>query len=166
MKVFWRSKLLVILMLVLPYMISSAAGRDIKVMSFDELQPLLYKTTDSVYVVNFWATWCAPCVREIPDFEKLQAEYANQGVKVLLVSLDFPGHLESRVLPFLDRMQVKSEVMLLDDVNSNRWIPLVSENWSGAIPATVIYSGDTRHFFEKELKFEELEAIIKPMLEQ
>lgn len=115
-------------------------------------------------LLNFWATWCAPCVKEIPAFEELNAKYSSNKVKVLLVSLDFPNQVESRVLPFMDRMNIQSQVILLDDPYSNRWIGKVSEEWSGAIPATVIYSSGFRGFYEREFTFEELEEIIKPLI--
>lgn len=140
------------------------ADRHIEMLDFDSFAPRLSQEDDSIYVINFWATWCAPCVREIPAFEQLHANYSDKKVKVLLVSLDFPNHLESRVIPFLEQHQVQSEVILLDDPNSNRWIPLVSEQWSGAIPATVIYSNSFRGFYEREFKYEELEEIIESIL--
>ncbi len=133
---------------------------EIPVMDFDAFAPRLQQDDDIIYVINFWATWCAPCVRELPAFEKLYENYRNRGVHVLLVSLDDPRQMDSRIMPFIDRMQLQSEVIVLDDPNSNRWIPLVSEEWSGAIPATVIYSSDYYNFFEKEFKYDELEAII------
>jgi len=136
----------------------------VSVMDFDTFAPRMAKTNDSIYVINFWATWCAPCVREIPVFEQLHAQYKDQKVKVLLVSLDFPNHLESRVIPFIREHQLKSEVILLDDPDANRWIPLVNESWTGAIPATIIYSRTFRDFYQKEFKFEELENIILPLL--
>ncbi len=143
---------------------SLQAGSDITVYNFDEFSHWLHKETDSVYVVNFWATWCAPCVKEIPDFEKLYATYKNQKVKVLFVSLDFPNQLESRVIPFIERMNMQARVVLLDDTRANQWIPKVDEDWSGAIPATLIYSKDFREFFAKELTFDQLEEIVKPLI--
>jgi thiol-disulfide isomerase/thioredoxin len=140
------------------------ADESIKIMSFDEFEPMLYRDTDSVYVINFWATWCAPCVREIPAFEKLNEVYEGKKVKVILVSLDFPNQLESRVGPFVRDMEVKSEVVLLDERNPNRWIPLVSEEWTGAIPATIIYSRDFRGFYQREFHFEELEELIQSLI--
>lgn len=134
------------------------------VYNFDEFEHWLHKETDSIYVINFWATWCAPCVREIPYFEELYANYKEEGLRVILVSLDNPDHLESRVIPFIENHNLQSEVILLDDVNANRWIPLVSEEWSGAIPATVIYNNSFRAFYEKEFKYDELEEIVLPLL--
>jgi thiol-disulfide isomerase/thioredoxin len=140
------------------------ASRVIEIVDFETFTPWLNKESDSIYVINFWATWCAPCVKEIPDFEKLNAQYKDQKVKVLLVSLDFTTQVESRVIPFMDRMNMKSDVILLSEPNPNRWIPIVSEKWSGAIPATLIYSKDFREFYEREFNFEELEEIIKPLI--
>ncbi|TVQ12750.1 MAG: hypothetical protein EA361_10610 [Bacteroidetes bacterium] len=143
---------------------ANAQNTSVKVYSFDEFSHWLEKETDSLYVVNFWATWCAPCVKEIPDFEKLYAKYKTDKVKLLFVSLDFPNQLETRVIPFIDRMDMKAQVVLLDDTRANRWIPLVDESWSGAIPATLIYNQDFREFYAREFTFDELEEIIVPLL--
>ena len=139
---------------------------EIPVMDFDTFAPRLEQDDGRIYVVNFWATWCAPCVRELPAFEELYENFKDKGVHVLLVSLDDPRQMDNRVIPFVERMQLKSEVLLLDDPNSNRWIPLVSEAWSGAIPATVIYGPGFRDFYEREFKYEELETIIMSKLNE
>ena len=132
--------------------------------SFDMLKPRLSTNSDSVYVVNFWATWCVPCVKELPEFEKLNEVYADMKVKVLLVSLDNPRHMDSRLMPFIEQHNLRSEIVLLDDPRSNRWIPEVDESWSGAIPATVFFTKDSRSFYEKAFTYEELENIIKSKL--
>ncbi len=137
---------------------------NIPVMDFDTFAPRLEQDDGRIHVINFWATWCAPCVREIPAFEQLYENFKEEGVHVLLVSLDDPRHMDNRVIPFVERMALESEVLLLDDTNSNRWIPLVSEEWSGAIPATVIYGRGFSDFYEREFKYEELEAIILSIL--
>lgn len=139
-------------------------SQEVKMVDFEGLKPWLEKQTDSVYVVNFWATWCAPCVKEIPAFEELHKQYAGDRVKVLMVNLDFPRHLESRVLPFISRMGMQTHVIMLNDPDANRWIGQVSEAWSGAIPATVVYSRDFNGFYEREFTFEQLEEIVLPLL--
>lgn len=132
-------------------------------LSFEQLEPYLNRQSDTVYVVNFWATWCAPCVRELPYFERLAKEYDAKKLKVLLVSLDFPRQKESRLLPFIERMKLESEVVLLNAPNANAWIDKVNPEWSGAIPATLIYTREYRGFFEKELDYQTLESIVKPL---
>ncbi|PKA83582.1 thiol-disulfide isomerase/thioredoxin [Ulvibacter sp. MAR_2010_11] len=132
--------------------------------SFNELQPLLSKDNDTTYVVNFWATWCKPCIKEMPYFEKLNSDYAKDKVKVVFVSLDFPDKLETQVIPFIEKNNIKSQVVLLDDTDANTWIPKVSSTWEGSIPATLIYNSATRHFFERSFTYEELEKELKNVL--
>ncbi|MBJ6368091.1 TlpA disulfide reductase family protein [Snuella sedimenti] len=127
------------------------------VFDFNGLKPLLNKKDDAIYVINFWATWCRPCVKELLYFEKLNREYAGKNVKVILVSLDFPHLYDSKLKPFIKDRKIKSKVVALDDADMNSWIPQVNEAWSGAIPATVIYRNDKRKFFEKSFTYEELE---------
>lgn len=124
--------------------------------NFNELNTFLTKDSDTTYVINFWATWCKPCVKELPAFEKLNAESSNMKVKVILVSLDFPEKLETQVIPFIEKNEIKSQVFLLDDADANSWIPRVSKDWSGAIPATLIYSNIVRRFYERSFTYEEL----------
>lgn len=128
----------------------------VPVYDFEGFEPYLHKENDTIYIVNFWATWCKPCVKELPYFESMGEEFAGQNVKVLLVSLDFSEKLESHVLPFIEKHQLKSQVILLDDVDSNTWIPKVDESWSGAIPATLIYSRNERKFYEGSFTYDEL----------
>ena len=134
-------------------------------LNFEELeQQYLQKKNDSIYIINFWATWCKPCIKELPAFEKLASNYSDKKVKLLLVSLDFPDKLESQVIPFITKNNIQSEVVLLDDADANSWIPKVSQEWSGAIPATIIYKKDNRKFYEQSFTFEELEAELKTFL--
>jgi thiol-disulfide isomerase/thioredoxin len=110
--------------------------------------------------VNFWATWCAPCVKEIPYFEKIASEFENRKLKVILINLDFPNHYESRLLPFVQSNGIKSKIVMLDDPDANRWINQVDPRWSGSIPATLIYNKYERKFFEQEFTFQELKDAV------
>ncbi len=134
-------------------------------LNFEALERKYFqKNTDSIYVINFWATWCKPCVKELPAFEKIGSEYSNKKVKVVLVSLDFPDKIEEQVIPFIKKNNIESEVVLLDDPDANSWIPKVSPEWSGAIPATVIYKRDKRKFYEQSFTFKQLETELNALL--
>lgn len=137
---------------------------ELEVYDYYGLEPFLNKTDDKTYVVNFWATWCAPCIKELPYFEKLNETYSNQDVEVLLVSLDFPKQYDSKLKPFIEEHKLKSKVVALNDVDTNSWIPKVSEEWSGAIPATLIYNKDKRQFYEQSFDYEQLEMQIQQFL--
>jgi len=136
----------------------------IEVVNFTELEPLLnIKDDDKIHVVNFWATWCAPCIKELPYFEELHT--ANNNVEVILVSLDFPDKFESQLIPFVKENNLSAQVILLDDPNENKWIAEIDASWQGALPATLIYTNAKRAFyaqsFTREGLLEEIEKFTK-----
>lgn len=121
-----------------------------KVAIFDNYSTLereVLSDKNTIYVVNFWATWCLPCVKELPFFEQLNSE--NKNIKVVLVSLDFKNQYESKLLPFLEKKSIKSEVVLLTDKDYNSWLPMVDNDWSGSIPATLIIKNGKKIFAER-----------------
>ncbi|WP_348798892.1 TlpA family protein disulfide reductase [Flavobacterium adhaerens] len=115
--------------------------------NYTTLEKEILSDKNTIYVVNFWATWCAPCVKELPHFENLNSQ--NRKVKVVLVSLDFKKQYESTLLPFLKRKNIQSEVVLLTDKDYNSWLPLVDKDWSGSIPATLILKDGKKVFAER-----------------
>ena len=137
---------------------------DLEVYDFNGLQKYLNTTSDKTYVVNFWATWCSPCIKELPFFEELNKNYSSKNVEVILVSLDFPNKYETSLKPFIKEKNLQSKVVALNDTDSNTWIPKVSEDWSGAIPATLIFNKEKRLFYEQSFTYTELENEIKQFL--
>lgn len=128
----------------------------IPVYNFDELEPLLNRKDDKTYIINFWATWCAPCIKELPYFEKINREGRANNWMVILVSLDMPSMWKSKLIPFIRNKNIQSEVVVLDDPDQNSWIPKIDKNWSGAIPATLIYNRNKRKFYEQTFTYEML----------
>ena len=128
---------------------------DIEVYNFEEFERFLKEEQDQIYVINFWATWCKPCIQELPYFEAAQNKHKD--VRVILVSLDFPNKLQSQLIPFVKKNSIQSQVILLDDPHENEWIPKVDSTWSGAIPATLMIKGSKRKFYEKSFTQKELE---------
>ncbi len=138
----------------------------IPVYDFRTFEPRLHLVNDTTYVINFWASWCAPCREEMPDLEKLHQTYGAERVKVILVSLDMPDHIETRLIPYLNQVKVTAETLLLDDPDFNNWINKVDSSWSGAIPATLVYKKENRIFLNRKTHYEELENIVKPIMMQ
>ena len=127
--------------------------------TFDELNTYIKENNSKPLVVNFWATWCAPCVKELPYFEKLNQE--NPNVKVILVSLDFEKQVESKLIPFLKKKKIISTSIYLADKDYNSWLPKIDKNWSGSIPATVIFNQDKKIFVEQDFSnYEELNTFV------
>jgi thiol-disulfide isomerase/thioredoxin len=138
---------------------------NLEVVDYEGLQDYLGQFDNKTLVVNFWATWCIPCVKELPYFEELTEAYPEDDVQVVLVSLDFSNQIDRRLIPFLEKHQLKSEVIVLDDPDANVWIRKVSSDWSGAIPATLVRRGDKEAFYQQSFRsFEELDEIIQPFL--
>lgn len=138
------------------------SAQNIPFIKADQIKRWKAAETDTVYVLNFWATWCAPCVEELPSFEKLNKAYADRKVRVVLISTDFKRNVDTRVAPFIKEKGLESAVVFMDESNPNNYINMVDSSWSGAIPATLILSKrkDTALFFEKKLTYEELEAAV------
>lgn len=149
--------------LALLFFSSHCLAQQATVVKFDRIQDLLEPKSSEIQVINFWATWCAPCVKELPLFEKLQAE-GNPSIRVTLVNLDYVDKLD-KVNAFLKRKEIRSNVLLLDEVDYNSWIDKVDKNWGGAIPATLIINPKTgqRKFLERELKEGDLERLLSEL---
>lgn len=131
-------------------------SQNVKLLTVDQLQERIKNGKDSTYVVNFWATWCAPCIKELPHFERLNQEYKSEKLAVLLVSVDFKSKLNSGVIPFVKRKNMKSQVFLLNESNPQEYIDRIEPSWSGSIPATIFIKGDKRKFAENEFTYEQL----------
>ncbi|WP_396184150.1 TlpA family protein disulfide reductase [Flavobacterium sp.] len=147
-----------------PLKVYEKDGFKLKSYNYDGLESYLNHNNDTLYVINFWATWCVPCVKEMPYFEALNQKYKAGKFKMILVSLDFPKMVESRVIPFIQNKKIQAEVVLLDDPDSNSWIEKVAKKWTGAIPFTIIYRNERRKFYEQSFTEQELEFEIKSFI--
>ena len=155
------------LLLLLIYLPVSMFSQEIKSLEFKELQKESLNSGDSLIVYNFWATWCKPCIEELPSFEKANSKYAAQNVKVILVNLDFNSKVDEVTKPFLKTKNIKSIVYHPTDTDPNEWINKIDPTWSGAIPATVMYqNGEKVYFKEGQVSEQELFQEIEIILEQ
>lgn len=143
----------------------SLKAQNIAVYKVEDLQQRMAHA-DTVYVVNFWATWCAPCVKELPEFRKLERRFEGKPVKILLVSNDFKEDYDRKLPAFIRRKKLKQEVVWLNETNANEFIPKIENRWGGSIPATLIVYGKTqyRNFFEGAITADQLSVLIEKQL--
>ena len=136
-------------------------GQKAELVKLEKLQSEISKSSEQILVFNFWATWCAPCVKELPLFEKLNQN--DKEVKVTLVSMDIDlDPNPEKVYKFIERKKIQSRVIILDAVDPNSWINKIDKNWSGALPATLIINTKTgeRRFVNNALKEGDLEKLV------
>lgn len=143
-----------------------AQAQQIKTVTPQWIDEINASKNDTLYIVNFWATWCKPCVEELPYFEQLADSCTNKKVKIFLVTTDMRKDIATRVTDFIKAKKLTQQVVFINEVNADKWINKVSEEWSGAIPATLMVKGDIgyRHFKEGELTFEELQLLVNQII--
>lgn len=140
-----------------------AFSQNISIIKFETLQQTITSNPDTVYVVNFFASWCAPCIKEIPEFLKYADENKAQKVRVIFVSLDFKKSMSESLLPLIKKLNINQTVYLLDEPDANDWINKIDNAWSGVIPATLILhnSSDYRRFTTESLTYSLLKKFAK-----
>ncbi len=147
--------------LVLFFALTTSAGAYSQaIVKLPELQEMMNEGK-KIKVINFWATWCAPCIKEMPFLERLNKD--NQDVKVLLVSLDFDlDHDQSKITSFVERKKLNSEVVILDEPDPTKWIEKIDKGWTGSLPATLVMNPTTgkRKLIQGELKNGDLQKVI------
>lgn len=156
-------KNVIIILLVL--LTINAFSQSVEVIKLPDLLKKIDRNNDTVYMANFWATWCAPCVKELPEFERLNLLYKKKKFRLILISLDFKKDI-GRVISFVNKNNLASDVVLLDETKYHEWIDKIDSSWGGAIPATLILKGSEKikKFQGNALDFYQLETLIKPLL--
>jgi thiol-disulfide isomerase/thioredoxin len=134
-----------------------------KIVQFDEIEALMARTDGQVQVINFWATWCGPCVKELPYFEQARKRLAPKGVNFTLVSLDFASEYESGVLPFVEKKGVGSHVWLLNNTDYDSWIDRIDPEWEGEIPVTLVVNAKAkaRHFVIGSITEAQIDSLVQ-----
>jgi len=140
------------------------AAAAIPIVDFSAIEKILNQQDDTLRIFNFWATWCKPCVEELPLLQELPAKYNNQAFQLYYISLDFTNQIESKLIPFLQNNPLDGSVIVLDDPDANSWIDKVNPEWSGSIPATIVKKGMAMKFHEGKFNtFSDIQNLISQL---
>lgn len=155
-------KAIILLFLLFFMLFSNMRGQEVSIIGAGDLERILSDSTDTLHVINFWATWCGPCVIELPHFEDVSKNFSERNVKFILVSLDFPSQLGSRLIPFVKEKNIRLKVVLLNELDYGKWMPLVDTQWKGNLPATLVFNNlsGKREFVPGALEKEEISNLI------
>lgn len=158
-------KLLVIVLVAL--CTTSTNAQEIKKVKINELVKMI-DTSSVPLVINFWASWCAPCIKEIPWFEKSVAAFKDQKVKLILVSLDFAEDYPKGIAAFAKKNNYQSTIVWLDETNADEFCPKIDEKWDGAIPVTLMVNRKLqyRQFFAQQLPEQRLVQELQKLIGQ
>jgi thiol-disulfide isomerase/thioredoxin len=136
-------------------------AQNLESISWASLKKQIDKNPDSIYVVNFWATWCKPCVQEMPDLWEESEKFKSKKLRFIPISLNFPEESETKVLPFIERNYPGKKFYILNEILQSDDITRISSDWGGGIPFTMIFYKGKKQTIERKLKKGELIEILK-----
>lgn len=144
---------------------SSLFAQEIKSIKITELEKIIAESKTPL-IVNFWATFCKPCIEEIPYFQEEVKKHEKEGVQLLLVSLDLKSYYPQKVQAFADKQKFTAPVIWLNETDADYFCPRIDPKWSGSIPASLFINNKTgyRKFLEAELTKEELQKEISALV--
>jgi thiol-disulfide isomerase/thioredoxin len=134
-------------------------------LTFGQLTTYVAQQKGKPLVVNFWATWCDPCVEELPDLIKLYNAHHKEGLNMVGFSVDFPEQTEKVVIPFVSTHKIPYPVYVANPDDQDTLINYFSKAWSGAVPATFLYDkkGNLVQAHFGKMTYKEMEEFIKPI---
>ncbi|HVS95086.1 MAG TPA: TlpA disulfide reductase family protein [Puia sp.] len=143
----------------------TAQGQTVRKVKVTDLQDLVAHA-DHPLIVNFWATFCAPCNKEIPYFENTVARYRADSVELILVSLDLPDYFPARIAGFARGRGYTSRLLWLDETNADYFCPKVDPHWTGGIPCSLFINNRThyRRFFDRQLTEPQVDLEVRKLV--
>ena len=147
--------------------LANVQGQEIKSVKITDIEKIIAESKTPL-IINMWATWCLPCIEELPYFQKEVAEHSKDSLQLILVSLDFKESFPSGIVKFMNKRKITAPVVWLDETNADYFCPKIDAKWSGAIPATLFINNKTgyRHFVEAQISHEKLKEKISVFLEK
>ena len=157
----------VFLLLVTFFVLLSCFAQEIRSVKITEVEKIIAESKTPL-IINMWATWCIPCVQELPYFQEEVNKYKKDSVQLLLVSLDFKETFPKGITKFMSKRKITAPVVWLDETNADYFCPKIDAKWSGAIPATLFINNKTgyRNFIEEQISREKLKQEIMAILQK
>lgn len=146
---------------------SAVFSQQVKKVQITDVETYI-KNADHPLVVSFWATWCAPCVEEIPWLQSAVEKFADKKVELVLVSLDFPKDYPAKVESFVKQRKFKATFFWLNETNADYFCPKIDARWDGNIPCTLMVNNKTgyRRFFNRQLTDRQVEPEITTLTKE
>jgi thiol-disulfide isomerase/thioredoxin len=156
---------LIILIAILSFGFSISAQEVKKIKIEDAVEYI--KNSDHPLIVSFWATWCAPCIHEIPWFQTAVEKYEDKKPELVLVSLDFTESYPKKITDFVKKSGFKATFFWLDEKNADHFCPMIDQKWEGGIPATLFINNkkNYRKFFDRQLTDRQVEIEVKALVD-
>ena len=145
--------------------LATVQGQEIKSVKITDIEKIIAESKTPL-IINMWATWCLPCIEELPYFQNEVAEHSKDSLQLILVSLDFKESFPSGIVKFMNKRKITAPVVWLDETNADYFCPKIDAKWSGAIPATLFINNKTgyRKFVEGKISPEQLKKEIRAVL--
>lgn len=131
---------------------SALRSQEIKKVTIRELDSLI-RSEQRPVVVSFWATWCTPCLHEIPWLEAAVKKNESKGVELMLVSLNGPGFYPEKLRQFIADKGYKARFYWLEDQDANSFGKRIHPRWRGSLPANLFVNNvkGYRKFLERQV---------------
>ncbi|HEQ60146.1 MAG TPA: redoxin domain-containing protein, partial [Firmicutes bacterium] len=120
-----------------------------------------------ITVLNVWATWCKPCLEEMPELVRFFREYRSKGVRFLSVSADHPDTLDDRVRPYVEQQSIPFAVFVVGGESPDELVQAIDPRWQGSLPATFVFdaSGARRQAWYEPIQYADLSGAVDALLE-
>ena len=130
----------------------AVSAQTVKKVSINELEKYIQSSSRPL-VINFWATWCAPCLHELPYFQETVKQFADKNVELVLVSMDLPRGPEKKIQDFAIQHALQGTLFWLNETNADLFCPKIDSRWDGSIPSTLFINQKTgyRKFIDRQL---------------
>ena len=156
---------IVIILCCVTFLLVRTHAQTVKKLTILELEAYIAQC-DHPLIVDFWATFCVPCNKEIPCLQSTADKYHKEKVELLLVSLDLPDYYPSKIAAFAEKNNYHVPIAWLNETNADYFCPKIDKRWSGGIPSSLFINNKThyRRFFDRQLTDLQVEKEVKDLV--